>query len=299
DLPMSWIRYELGPEAMTRYFSTNRPVWGLLYQLTTRLFPQVPIYWQIFALFWRWATAVLFWLLLRRLWPEKEELAFWASAFFLLYPGFNQQWVAYLYSHFFIVLSLFLFSLFAMLQALERGDRHYTWRVTALLTSALNLWMMEYFFFLELVRPFLLGAFLLPRKKSWKEVGYAYFPYGLLWLVAVLWRMFIFNNQVYKASLLERLQSSFFPTVWELAQTILVSLKVVLVDGWLRLLPPARLSVDGKITTLTYWGVVILALLAMSFFLWPRRGLALSSPSWLPVLLGRLAILVGRVGDNG
>ncbi len=47
---MSWIRYELGPEAMTRYFSTNRPVWGLLYQLTTRLLPQVPAYWQIFAL---------------------------------------------------------------------------------------------------------------------------------------------------------------------------------------------------------------------------------------------------------
>ena len=43
DLPMSWIRYQLGTEAMARYFSTNRPVWGLLYQLTTRLFPQVPI----------------------------------------------------------------------------------------------------------------------------------------------------------------------------------------------------------------------------------------------------------------
>ena len=47
DLPMSWIRYQLGPEAMARYFSTNRPVWGLLYQVTTRLLPQVPIYWQV------------------------------------------------------------------------------------------------------------------------------------------------------------------------------------------------------------------------------------------------------------
>lgn len=292
DLPMSWIRYELGPEAMTRYFSTNRPIWGLLYQVTTRLLPQEPLYWQIFALFWRWATAALFWMLLRRLWPEQEEMAFWASAFFLLYPGFNQQWVAYLYSHFFIVLSFFLFSLFAMLQVLEPGHRPRTWKLAALLTSALNLWMMEYFFFLELVRPFLLGAFLRSRKKSWKEVGYAYLPYGLLWLVAVLWRMFIFNNQVYKTSLLERLRSSFFPTVWELVQTILVSLKAVLVDGWLRLFPPARLSVDGKITTLVYWGVLILALLAVSFFVWPRRRLAASSPSWLPVSLGLIALLL-------
>ena len=51
DLPMSWIRYELGPEAMRVYFSTSRPVWGAVYQITTRLLPQVPLYWQIFAIF--------------------------------------------------------------------------------------------------------------------------------------------------------------------------------------------------------------------------------------------------------
>src|SRR5689334_12261985 len=32
DMPMSWIRYELSPTAMTCYFSTNRPDSGLLYQ---------------------------------------------------------------------------------------------------------------------------------------------------------------------------------------------------------------------------------------------------------------------------
>jgi hypothetical protein len=41
DFPISWIRYQLGPEALTEYFSTNRPVWGALYQITTRIFPQV------------------------------------------------------------------------------------------------------------------------------------------------------------------------------------------------------------------------------------------------------------------
>ena len=58
DLPMSWIRYQLGFDAMTKYFSTNRPVWALLYQITTRILPQVPIYWQIFALLMRWLGAV-------------------------------------------------------------------------------------------------------------------------------------------------------------------------------------------------------------------------------------------------
>ena len=44
DLPISWIAYELGSEALTKYFSTNRPVWGLLYQITTRIIPDQPIY---------------------------------------------------------------------------------------------------------------------------------------------------------------------------------------------------------------------------------------------------------------
>ena len=60
DLPMSWIPYELGPDAMTRYFSTNRPIWGLLYQATTRILPHVPVYWQIFALLLRALSGILF-----------------------------------------------------------------------------------------------------------------------------------------------------------------------------------------------------------------------------------------------
>ena len=55
ELPMSWIRYELGPAAMTKYFSTNRPAWGMLYQLTTAVLPQIPVYWQVFCLVLRWA----------------------------------------------------------------------------------------------------------------------------------------------------------------------------------------------------------------------------------------------------
>src|SRR6185295_10594339 len=75
DLPISWIRYQLGADAMMQYFSTNRPVWGWLYQVTTHIFPQVPIYWQVFALFWRWLGAVTLWAIARKLWPGREKFA--------------------------------------------------------------------------------------------------------------------------------------------------------------------------------------------------------------------------------
>ena len=86
---MSWIRYELGPEAMTRYFSTNRPVWGLLYQVTTRLLPQVPVYWQIFALLWRWLGAVAVWGIVRELWKDKPRFALSVALSLFVVSGFQ------------------------------------------------------------------------------------------------------------------------------------------------------------------------------------------------------------------
>jgi len=85
DLPMSWIRYQLGPEALTQYFSTNRPVWGVLYQATTRIIPQVPICWQIFALAWRWLGAVAVWAIARQLWKDKPRFALGIALLFLVY----------------------------------------------------------------------------------------------------------------------------------------------------------------------------------------------------------------------
>src|SRR5512142_1072155 len=151
DLPMSWIRYELGSAAMARYFSTNRPVWGLLYQVTTRLLPQVPVYWQIFALIWRWLGAVVVWAIVRELWKDKPRFALTVALLFLLYPGFNQQWGSYLYSHFFIVIFFYLYSIYLSLlsvpQTITAGSTlRFDKTIPALIFSALNLWMMEYFF---------------------------------------------------------------------------------------------------------------------------------------------------------
>src|SRR5688572_8141095 len=152
DVPITWIRYQMGPEALTDYFSTNRPVWGVLHRLTTGLIPQVPLYWQIFALLWRWLGAVVVFAIVDKLLKDKPRSALGVALLFLVYPGFNQHWSAYLYSHFYIVLFFFLTSLLCMLLALENPKRFWTWTVAGMLLSALNLWMMEYFYVLELVR---------------------------------------------------------------------------------------------------------------------------------------------------
>jgi hypothetical protein len=74
DFPISWIAATMGGEGLERYFSTNRPVWGLLYQITTPLLGSQPLTWQIFALILRWLTGLALWGLLRQVWPRPNDI---------------------------------------------------------------------------------------------------------------------------------------------------------------------------------------------------------------------------------
>ena len=70
DFPMNWIATTMGRAGLARYFSTNRPVWGLVYQLTTALLGSRPLTWQIFALLVRWVSGLSLWALLNLVWKD-------------------------------------------------------------------------------------------------------------------------------------------------------------------------------------------------------------------------------------
>ena len=277
---MSWIRYQLGSAAMMQYFSTNRPIWGLLYQVTTHIFPQVPIYWQIFALIWRWLGALVVWGIARELWKDKPRFALAVSLFFLLYPGFNQQWAAYLYSHFFIVLFFFLLSIYLML-------RHKN--IAALIFSALNMWMMEYFFVLEFARvgviwTSLRDAYPNPKERL-KPTLKLWAPYLGLFTLAVLSRLFIFNNQIYGFSLMSQLKANPFATLLSLAQNFFVSIWLVTVAAWGQIFTGIDLAVNGTRTIVLYTAIVLIVILGLLYILRNTEQDKPSNPLY-PILLG-------------
>ena len=271
DLPISWIRYQLGPEALTQYFSMNRPVWGLLYQVTTRIIPQVPVYWQIFAVLWRWLGAVVVWGIARQLWKDKPRFALGVALLFLVYPGFNQQWAAFLYSHFFIVLFFFLFSLLYMLWAIDQPKRYWLWTSIGMLFSALNLWMMEYFFTLELMRIGVIWTALRDesmtiRERIKRELG-LWSPYLTVFALAVLSRLFIFNNQVYGISLTGQLKTAPVETVRRLVESILLSLRLVIKDSWVQVFHLPDPLIEGPVPTAYFIVVIGAIIVAMLGFL--------------------------------
>lgn len=299
ELPMSWIRYELGPEAMTRYFSTNRPAWGLLYQITTRILPQVPIYWEAFCLFWRWLAAVLVWAIARELWPARRQLAVVVGLCFLLYPGFNQQWTSYLYSHFFIVLCFLLTSFLCMLWSLRKPRWFWPLTFAGMALAALNLWMMEYFYTLEFFRPLLVLKMVdrddlqKTRRSRIRAFLTIWAPYLTVGAANILWRLFVFNNQIYQPTLLPKLRTAPLSTLWELARTIVSQLYTVTVAAWAEIFQAPDYGGSGPLTTAFYVAVVLLAALLVALFLraLPKTPSADSPKDWSPIALGVGALL--------
>jgi hypothetical protein len=199
EAPWTWIYYRLGPAALTKTFSTSRPFWGMIYQVTMPLLGPYPWRWQLLMVILRWLTAVLAWLLLRQVWPRDERPALWGSLLFLVYPGLGQNFIALMYSHFYIVLNCFLFSMYLSVLAIRQPDRRVLLTLGALAFSIVNLLTMEYFYFMEFLRVVLFWIVLDGERSEWKQklgrVILLFTPYFAVMLGVTFWRLFFFENQ--------------------------------------------------------------------------------------------------------
>jgi hypothetical protein len=196
EAPWTWIYYELGPAALTKTFSTSRPFWGMIYQVTLPLLGPFPWRWQLLMVILRWLIALLVWMLLRQVWPKDERPALWGSLLFLVYPGLGQNFIALMYSHFYIVLNCFLFSMYLSILAIRQPDRRVPLTLVALAFSVVNLLTMEYFYFMEFLRVVL---FWIVLEGDWKQKArravLLFLPYFGIMLGVTFWRLFFFENQ--------------------------------------------------------------------------------------------------------
>jgi len=299
DLPMTWIRYELGPAAFTKYFSTARPVWAVLYQLTSFFLPQTPWVWQLFAILWRWLGVLILWQLVRELWPGREQMAVLTGLLFLLYPGFNLQWVAFLTTHFYIVICFFFLSFIFMLRAMKRPERYWVFTIIALLLSALNLWMLEFFYFVELVRIVIILYVLFQVRGAesiWLTLRRAikhWSLYLLLFMTNVLYRVFVFTNVAYQNKLLTDLRADTINTLIDLLKNISTTLWLVFGRAWETIFSLPAIDIDGPLTTAMYAVVVLLvAGITTIFFLRPNLQHN-RQPVYWAIAIGFIAMLLG------
>jgi len=307
DFPITYIYNIFGSAGLERYFSTNRPIWGLLYQVFYTLFDQ-PWQWQVSALFWRWISAVLVWLLLREVWPKQKTIALWAGLLFLVYPGFKQQHISVIYSNLFIVLDCFLLSLYFTIKSLPRMNstpskwQGWLGHTAALLLSLFNLLALEYFFTLELLRPlfiwFSLSAENLDKSKRAKITFINWLPYLVLWIGVILWRIFFFSYQThnYQLLFLESLRESPLQAILWLIKDIGQSIWVVLVGGWVKLFELPDIAQLGIRTTLVTIILIVIIAIILIWYLITNHGESLDRDSSKAALtVGAIALLLGGI----
>jgi len=345
DWPSIWFLHFWGPSGFQAGFASDRPLLAWVFMLTTPIFGESTIAWQYFSIFTRWLVSLAWWWTLSGLWPERPRQVFWTAVLLAVYPGFTQQYIAVTYSNAFLVFALFVLSFGSMIWAYRvrqsgdtkhRGDTEHRgnqihnrksstvwfWLLItfSLLASAFSMFITEYFFGLELLRPvllFMLGntiyrgsnqsqgsspgvspgqernLALRPFLASLWQVLLRWSPYLLIMIPFLIWRLFFNNSPRAQIILFDELKASLTsagnlgravtPVLLGLARTIGGDFLEVNFLAWFHDLDLAYLhDFDASVIRLLLVSA-FLSIAATALYLWMLQSNGLyRSPAELP-----------------
>ncbi len=208
DLPYALIYQRFGPGGYPAFVASDRPHSAWVFMGLTWLLGEQPLGYHIFGLLLYWLCAVLFWWLLRLIWPDHKKEALWAALLFAIYPGFLGQPKTIIYNHHFSAMLLYLFSFIGTVWAVQppstEGGKQsaWLWHIPAVLATALSQFTIEYYIGWEAVRVIIVWILLSRRPLSQEErVGGSLLnliPYWLASLGFMVWRVLIFRFPTYR-----------------------------------------------------------------------------------------------------
>ncbi len=295
EAPWTWIYYRLGPAALTQTFSTSRPFWGLLYQILLPLLGPRPWIWQILVVVLRWLTAILVWAIFKQVWSKDERPALWSSVLFLVYPGLGQNYIALMYTHFYVILNAFLLSLYLSILAYRKKSAPLS--VFALALALINLLTLEYFYFLEFFR---LALFWLVIDEPWKirlrRAARLFLPYFTAFLAVTFWRAFFFKNQnaSYSYGTLQAIRDNFFLGILKLISNMLTAFWESVPHAWLFPFEPVDINTLGQYTSIAACGLALITTVFVGLYLRFARDESAQNPSAHPrIAFSRVFLLLG------
>ncbi|NPV84593.1 MAG: hypothetical protein HPY45_01110 [Anaerolineae bacterium] len=256
-----------------RYFGANRPLAGWTYVLVSPLLGTRPLVWHIFTLALRWLSVLGMWWAFASLWPRCRFVVGWAAMLFAVYPIFVQQPIAVAYHQHWMAYLLYFLSLGLMIRATRHPRHGVLLTILAVVAQILNLVIFEYFYGVELLRPFLLwlvfegstkdrGKRLLLAVKHW-------LPYLVVMVAFLGWRVYFAatapSDTDRPVLLFDLLKQPFATLLW-LLQMALQDMLFILVTGWYRTLQPQMVELAANFSALV-WLVVVVSAIGVMFFL--------------------------------
>ena len=266
-----WTWQQQGIQGLRDYFSTTRPFLEPLFSVMLTIVGKNPFLWQLLKVFSYWMLGLSSWWFIKTLWKNQKILAIWVSLLVCVYPGSLYNAVSISGWHRNFIFATFFISLTLTLQALRNKKYFWLFTISSLLLSAYNMLAMEYYFFLELLRPLLIMYEL--KKKENKRWGVLdliinSLPYVMIFSVIGLWRLFIFPYQThfYHMILLDRLKNSPLKVLSELFRPFFYNIWISTFRSWGNVFSLPIFSTMGRLGNVLYFaGIVSSFFICMAF----------------------------------
>ena len=301
DWPFLFVEHVGGFKGVVNFISWVRPFGAYLFALVTSLFGQQLWAYHIFLLLMRAVDALLFYWILKLLWPKQTLPAVWAALLLVVFPSFKQQPLALEYAPHFITLGLLFFSMAGMILAVQKKGAVWLWWLLSIL-SAFNLFFVEYFAGLEALRPILiwlaLGTEGLKGRERLRKTISNWLPFIGVALIFILWRVFGLGFVSFQPELIQDSGVPLTAKLLALIQTVLADVVRVAFGTWIQVFS----FPEGQRALLLYGAIVVAAFVSITFYLLKFQSNGVENPqtnttknmSWQLqwILLGIFAMLI-------
>jgi len=260
-----------------------------------------PFAWQIAGILVRWLTTVAFWLFFRALWPQQSRLAAVPALLFAIYPLYTLQPMAVTYITHWACYLLYALSLWLMVLGIRDPKRLWPLLALSVALDGLQLFTIEYFNGIELLRPVVLWMALAEigeeRRSRLKTAVLGWLPYLLVLLAFIYWRGFIFQSPAQDnnaPTVLRDLASAPLPTLAYLITAVLKDSLLILPGAWADTLAPGLVDLSPA-------GLAFLALSALSlagsyvYLVRAQPEPGQNPPLGQMLVLGGLGVLLGPI----
>ena len=269
DFSLAWLAYKVG--SVDSFFVQNRPIFGQIFFAVTKLISPSPFQWHLVFTLIRWLLALQVFNLFRSIKLIYEKAPYWISLLFLIYPGALIYYQPVTFTVLFFPLTFLISSFWCSIISLQNKKWSWLFRLVGLILELLNLIIIEYFYFLELLRYVLIWLGLSEKnpKKRLKETLVESAPNLILFIAVSLYRTVNQTSIVhYEPILIHDLLTNPLNAILNFIPIASRDIFNFGVRAWLNVFQPQSFFVQqGKITSLIYLLLVVVSGIGIFYYL--------------------------------
>lgn len=318
DWPFAWISHRLGPLEFIDSFKPFRPFLGPYFVISASIFGEFPWVWHVFNLVVRISLSIGCYWALKQVWPNKNTKIFWIAVFFLLYPGFNQQWISMTHSNQGLIPHLFqILSIGLMAKSLRSSQKTRSFSAFSIAATFIGVFSTEYFLSLELLRPLFIWVILDQTETNFQKRLNQTFkkwgPYLAIMLLNVIWLIYYQSSGMYdsyKVSIIGQLIANPVGFLQTNISEFITSFSLSAFEVWFGLFNQFKNPLNA-VSTFLGFGISAFTFIFLYFFIVRfKEPISVQSKSdnerksdqnWAvqPLLIGGIGVLLGKLPSWG